>query len=320
MMVYNDSSEFSSVNSNKLNSLQKLVEDLVINKVSLENIKNEVLNKKYLKVLEQEISMVSQIQDTVKEMIKVKMANVYSLIINMVNKYSKELSREINLILEGEEEKIDCSVFDLVYEVLSFLIKSIIDDSSTKIKVKTITDTKNLTITVESNSKTINLDKICKTLKKEYLNIVSINKDKNITIVIPVTSSITKAQLVSVGDQTYAIPLEFIETIINKDAIEIRNTNDMQMVVYMDKVIPIIKVREKLNISGSDEYSKCILVIKVDNHEAALLVDDTLDQTDVVIRQKPMVISDVLEFSGTTILGDGIVTLVLDVTSLIVKR
>lgn len=88
------------------------------------------------------------------------------------------LNNFIRQLLKGED--IDCSIFDLVHKVLSFIIKSIIDDNSDKIKIKTLTDNKNLTITIESNSKTTNLDKICETLKKEHLDIISINEDKNI--------------------------------------------------------------------------------------------------------------------------------------------
>lgn len=327
-MFYNDNSEFSTVNRKKLDNLQRLVEDLVINKVRLENIKNEVSNKTHLKVLEQEIRIISQIQDTVKVMSSVKMRNVYSFIPNIVKNHDKE----VNLILEGQEEEIDCSVVNYVNKAINYFIKSAIEDSSNRIKIKTISDYKNLTITIDSNGKNIDFDKICKTddllkIRSDFISLGgsiklegSIDEDKHITIVLPITSSITKALLIKLCNQTYAIPLEFIETIINKDSVKIKNTNNTQMILYMDSVLPLIKVREKLNISSETEDSKCILIVKVYNHTAALLVDSLLDQTDVVIRPKPIVMKDILEFKGTTILGDGIVTLVLDVPSLIKKR
>jgi two-component system, chemotaxis family, sensor kinase CheA len=313
-------SEFQAVNSSKLNELQRLVEDLVINKVMLEDIKAEVLNKRHSEVLEQEIRIISNIQDTVKQMSKVKMRNIYSSISNLVAKYREKLNQAIELSLEGEEEEIDCSVFDLVNEIVSYFTELAINDSSKKIILKAVSDNKNLIITIDSNNKNIDFDKISKTMKKEYLDIVSINEDKNITVILPVTSSITKAQLVTVCNQTYAIALEFIETIINKDSVEIKNTNGTQIIIYMGRVLPLINVRARLNLKSDQESSNCILVVKSGNHTAALLVDDILDQTDVVIRQKPTVINGILEFNGTTILGDGVVTLVLDVTSLIVKR
>ena len=319
-ILQNTNLEFQEVNSSKLNDLQRLVEDLVINKVMLEDIKAEVVNKRHSEVIEQEIRIISSIQDTVKKMSKVKMVSIYSYVSNLINKYKKELSKDIKLTLQGEQEEIDCTVFDLVNEILCYFIKLAIKEDSNDIKINTTSGNRELTITIDSNNKNVDFDKIFCSMKKEYLDIVSVNEDKNITIKLPVSSSITKAQLVTVGDQTYAIALEFIETIINKNAVEIKNANNMRIVVYMGRVLPLIDVREKLNIYPGDKSPNCILVVKANNQTAALLVDDILDQTDIVIREKPTVIKDILEFSGATILGDGIVTLVLDVTSLIVKR
>lgn len=319
-ILQNTNSEFQAVNSKKFNDLQRLVKDLVVNKVMLEDIKTEVLNKRHSEVIEQEIRIISDIQDTVKEMSKVKMTNIYSSIFKLVDKYKKDLNKDIKLTVQGADEEIDCSVFDLVSEILCYFITLEINNSSDTITLKSISDNRNLIITIESNNKNINFDKIFSTMKKEYLDIVSINEDKNITLKLAVTSSITKAQLVVVCNQTYAIALEYIETIINKNSVVIKNANNTKIVVYMGRVLPLIDVREELNIKPGGACPNCIVVVKADNHTAALLVDEVLDQTDIVIRQKPTVISEVSEFSGTTILGDGIVTLVLDVTSLIVKR
>lgn len=143
------------------------------------------------------------------------------------------------------------------------------------------------------------------------------SKFVRINITIPLSSSITEALLVKVADQVFAIPLEYISTIINKNNVEIKNSFNKELILYMGKAVPLIRIAARLNLPVQDSDSSCIVMVKMNNKEAALLVDSLLDQADVVIKPKPEVLNDIPEFKGTTILGDGNITLVLDILSII---
>lgn len=144
-------------------------------------------------------------------------------------------------------------------------------------------------------------------------------KDKltRINITIPLSSSITEALLVKVADQVFAIPLEYISTIVNTSNVKIKNSLNKDLILYMGKAIPLIRIADSLNLPVQNSNSSCIVIVKANNKESALLVDSLLDQADVVIKPKPQVLNDIPEFKGTTILGDGNVTLVLDILSII---
>lgn len=365
-LLLNNNSQFLTIDKNNLENLVSLVEELVINKSRVEKVKNELSNNVHSKILEQEIRIISQIQDTVKVMNMLKMKTVYSELNSFIEKVSQENSKVVNIEIEGYEAEIESTIINYITNLMKCFIEDIIvsdfetlEDKINKIKIQSFSDNKNLTISIESNGKGFEYKNVCKVMEKEILDIVSLNetelekfisltgikisldnllkirsiilnlsgsikvegengKYRRITTQIPMTSSITQALLVKISNQIYAVPLEFIETIMNRNSVKIKVANNVEMINYMNRVIPLIRISNALNIKTENE-SECLLIVKSNNQIAALLIDSLLEQSDVVIKPKPSVISDIKEYKGTTILGDGLVTLVLDVASLIEK-
>jgi two-component system chemotaxis sensor kinase CheA len=140
--------------------------------------------------------------------------------------------------------------------------------------------------------------------------------DEEILITIPISSSIIKAQLIQIGKQIYAIPMDYIEKIMSLNSIEKRISCNKQFIMYMGSSIPVISIYDKLNLKSSNEISGYV-VLKYNNKMKALPVNSLLDQSDVVIRPKPLVISEIKEFRGATILWDGNVTMVFDIPYII---
>lgn len=361
--LFNNNSEFITVNRSSLDKLVSLVEELVINKVRIEEMKNEIKDNSYIKILDQEIGVTSQVQDAVKKMLMVKMKNVYSTLRELVKTYSKENNIDVELIFEGEDTEVENSSIGTLTEIFKYFIVNMFENDfktenkkSFQIKLKTISDNKTVSLSIENNGKGFDNEYICKIMNKQEIettsfseseiyklisiidekndateminlsnNIASLggsiilngekNKSKQVKANVPVSSSIIQALLVKISEQIYAIPLEAIETIINRNAVKIRNANNNKIIIYRDHPIKLISVSEVLNIKSNSSES-CIVIVKANGKNVALLIDYLLDQTDIVIKPKPAVIKDIKEYKGTTILGDGLVTLVLDVASL----
>lgn len=358
------SSEYVTVNRTSLEKLVTLVEELVINKIRIEKVKNEIDDKIHTKILDQEIEITSQVQDTVKKMLMVKMKNIYATVADLVSSYNKQYNQNVELILQGQEVEIESSSVNIILDVFNYSIKDIFSNEFEtdtekvyQIKVSTASDNKNISICIESTGNGFDYEYACNRLGRKSLDLTSMNESeilmlssvvnpnidsseilklsedivslggdltlkaekdtfKQINAIIPVSSSIIQALLVKVAGSIYAIPLEFIETTINRSAVSIKSSNNTNVIVYMEHVIKLINVSETLGIT-SDNTESCILIIKANGRIAALLVDSLLDQTDIVIKPKPNVIKNIKEYKGTTILGDGLVTLVLDVASII---
>jgi two-component system, chemotaxis family, sensor kinase CheA len=363
-LLSNNISEFSTVNRKNLDDLVSLVEELVINKVRIEKMKNECSNKAQTKILGQELRIISDIQESIKKVRLVKMKTIDPSLTDLVNRCCKKYNINAELSFKGQETEIENSLINYIHNILIYFIKDIclnefnaIANSHNIIKIQASSDGKNLTTIIESNGKGFDNAAICKKMNKETIDFLSLNDDevkvfldftnstsqmeelyklrsdllylegsiklesvldeyRRITIGVPLSSSIMQGLLVKIGDQVYAIPLEYIETIMNKDVVNIENLSNTEVVIYRENVIQLKRVSDLLDIHTTNE-SSCILVVSMNNKRIALLVDSLLDQTDMVIKPKHPIIKDIHEIKGTTILGDGLVTLVLDIPSIL---
>lgn len=139
----------------------------------------------------------------------------------------------------------------------------------------------------------------------------------SIIIRLPLTLSIIQALLVKVHEETFAISLGFIDRVININVDEIKRTNNKEIVIYRDNVIPVIRVAEKLNLEEDDKEEKFLIIVNVGEKTVGLLVDNLFGQQEIVIKSMGKTLQSLKEYVGATVLGDGLVTLILDVAALV---
>lgn len=146
--------------------------------------------------------------------------------------------------------------------------------------------------------------------------ISEVGKGTSFVIRLPLTLSIIQVLLVKVGGETFAISLGFIEKVITKNLDEIKKTNNRDVIIYRDNIIPIVKVAKKLNLKEDEDKQKFVVIVKVGEKTVGLLVDSLLGQQEIVIKPMGKTLQNLKEYVGATILGDGLVTLILDVAAI----
>mgnify|MGYP003369108170 CR=1 FL=1 len=146
-------------------------------------------------------------------------------------------------------------------------------------------------------------------------------KGSTFIIKLPLTLQIIKALLVKVNGETMAISVGFIDSVINWKEDIIKKSNNKEVISYRDEIIPLIRMSEKFNLDSYENQDNInnnyIIVAKVGEKVAALLVDDLLGQQEIVIKGLGKSLQDLKEYIGATILGDGLVTLIVDVATII---
>ncbi len=136
-------------------------------------------------------------------------------------------------------------------------------------------------------------------------------------IKLPLTLQIIQALLVKIGDETLAISLGFIDRVIDYKEENVKKTNGEEVIIYRENVIPFIRLNERLNIESKDTKKKFIIIVKVGERTVGLLVDSLFGQQEIVIKPLGKTLKSLKEYIGATILGNGLVTLILDVAALI---
>lgn len=144
------------------------------------------------------------------------------------------------------------------------------------------------------------------------------NKGTKFTIRIPLTLAIIQALLIKVANETYAIPLSSITEIIIIDKDNIRNLQGQEITLYRGKTIPIVRLDKLLGLNADEMTNEHIaVVVRKGDKEAALLVTSLIGQQEIVIKPLGKYLSNIRMFSGATILGNGNISLIIDVNSLI---
>jgi two-component system chemotaxis sensor kinase CheA len=316
----------------------------------------------------------------------VPVAFVFNRYPRLVRDISKDLKKEINLIIEGEDTELDRTVADEIGDPLIHLIRNSLDhgiESPEKriAKGKPKTGTIKLSARHEGNGVIIEIEDDGKGLDREQIvnkaisrgvidqqkaqslsdeevfslifeagfstkeqatelsgrgvgmdvvkstveglnGTVSVESEKGkgtkVTIRLPLTLAIIEALLITVNSQVYAIPIANIDTTQKISDGELKEVQDREVFMLRGEVIPIVRLREIFGYERKqNDEQENIVIIKVGNKKFGVIVDKLLGQDDIVIKSLGSLLTDVKEFSGGAILGDGSIALILDVASLI---
>lgn len=142
-------------------------------------------------------------------------------------------------------------------------------------------------------------------------------KGSTFVIKLPLTLQIIQALLVKVGEETLAISLGFIDRVIDYKEENIKKSNGKEVIVYREDVIPLVRLNESLDIESSKTDKKFVIIVNVGDKTIGLLVDALCGQQEIVIKPLGKTLKGLDQYIGATILGNGLVTLILDIGALL---
>ena len=140
-----------------------------------------------------------------------------------------------------------------------------------------------------------------------------------ITIQLPLTLAVLDGMIVSVDDEQYIVPIEFVAEAFKPGANDIRTiVNQPSLVAVRGEQLPIVRLEDVVRLpeGGAERPQPLCLVVEVDNRRAALLVDSLIGQQQLVVKSLDSNLHSVPGVAGATILGDGRVALILDVSAI----
>jgi two-component system chemotaxis sensor kinase CheA len=147
-----------------------------------------------------------------------------------------------------------------------------------------------------------------------------LGKGSRFVITLPLTLAIVDGQSVSVGDETYIVPLiTIIESLQLKAGMVNRVAGQTEVFWFRDGYLPVVRLHEVFGTRPrtTQLHEGLIMVVEGEGRRVGLFVDDLLGQQQVVIKSLETNFRRVDGVSGATILGDGQVALILDVPGLI---
>ncbi|NLV88046.1 MAG: chemotaxis protein CheA [Tissierellia bacterium] len=374
------------VDIDRLDNLMNLVSELIIIKTRMDDLSGKATGENMTEAIEYLERITTSLHDAVMKVRMVPIERVFNRFPRLVRDLSKELGKEIDLQMSGEETEVDRTVIDEIGDPLIHLIRNSIDHGielpKDRIKIgkpergnlilKSYPDGNNVVIEVEDDGKGIDYKKIVrKALEKglltekeaenlsieESINLLflpgfstaekvsdlsgrgvgldvvkskieSINgsvevesvedKGTKFIIRIPLTLAIIQALLIKLSDEIYAIPLSSVTEIVNISSSDIRDVQGQEIALYRGKTIPVLRLKALLEIPEDDvDEDLVVVVVNKGEKQAGLIVDSLIGQQEIVIKSLGKYLAGIKYISGATILGNGNISLILDVNSLI---
>ncbi|MDD2433608.1 MAG: chemotaxis protein CheA, partial [Clostridia bacterium] len=373
------------VDIERLDKLMNLVGELVINKTRLEQIYLSNDWRGLHETIEQINRITTDLQMIVQNVRMVSIEQVFNRFPRMVRDLTKELGKEVDLILEGKDTELDRTVIDEIGDPLVHLIRNALDHgleppqerkASQKnpigmLKLSAKHEGNQVSICVEDDGRGLNVEAIKrkalenKIVTKTQLEImdeqaivnlifesgfstakvvtnvsgrgvgldvvkskimalngqVSVETKKGqgtrFLIKLPLTLAIIQALLVKVQEEIFAIPLANIDETTDLEPEKIKNIQGQPAMVLREKILPLVYIKKILEVPGDKEAEELnVVVVQKGEQKIGLVVEDLIGQQEIVISSLGKLLSGLPGIVGASILGDGTVSLILDLETL----
>lgn len=138
-------------------------------------------------------------------------------------------------------------------------------------------------------------------------------------ISLPLTLAILDGMSVKVGEEVYIVPLAYVIESLQPATNQLKEVAGQgRLIKVRDEYLPLMYLYEEFSITPrySDPSAGIVVILGIDGKKAAMFVDSLVGQQQVVVKNLESNFRKVPGISGATILGDGGVSLIVDVSAL----
>ncbi|HEG6955904.1 TPA: response regulator [Campylobacter jejuni] len=302
----------------RLDHLMNLIGELVLGKNRLLKIYDDVEERyegeKFLEELNQVVSQLSIITTDVQlAVMKTRMqpiAKVFNKFPRVVRDLSRELGKQIELEITGEETELDKSIVEEIGDPIMHMIRNSCDHG--------VEDPATRAANGKPESRGVGMD-VVKTNIEKLNGVIEIDselgKGSSFKLKIPLTLAIIQSLLVGTQEEFYAIPLASVLETVRVPIDDIYTIEGKNVLRLRDEVLSLVRLSDVFGVkqvleSGDQTY---VVVIGVAESKLGIIVDTLVGQEEIVIKSMGDYLQNIQGIAGATIRGDGRVTLIIDV-------
>jgi len=196
-------------------------------------------------------------------------------------------------LIAAEEHLTDAETFDLIFQPGFSTAKTVTDVSGRGVGMDVVRqNVESLRGSIEVASKS--------------------GQGSKVTLRLPLTLAIIDGLLVNVGEAFFVLPLANTLECIELTEEDIERANGKHMANVRGEIVPYIRLRQHFNIHTKRPPIEQIMIVETEEGRFGLVVDQVLGNCQTVIKNLGRFYRHVQIVSGATILGNGMVALILD--------
>ncbi|OOP55664.1 MAG: hypothetical protein AYP45_13520 [Candidatus Brocadia carolinensis] len=141
-------------------------------------------------------------------------------------------------------------------------------------------------------------------------------KGTKFSIKLPLTLAIIDGMIVQVGTEKYIVPMLSIEESIRPKQEDVSTIQQRgELINVRGNLLPMVRLHNLYNVQPKriNPWEALILIVEGEGQRCGILVDDLLGQQQIVIKSLGEQFQNIRGISGSAILGDGHVSLIIDV-------
>ncbi|PSJ43062.1 chemotaxis protein CheA [Allosphingosinicella deserti] len=330
--------------------------------------------------------LVAGMHDAVMEVRLVPLTRVFRRLSRMVRDISARLGRDLDLVVTGEETRIDKALADSLFEPLLHVVRNAIDHGAesadarraagkperARLTIAARNTADQIMIEIADDGAGIDADRVrrvavergivdlaaadaldaaaaiqlifapgfstaaevteisgrgvgmdaVKAAAERFGGRVSVASRRGegtaVTLRLPATAALTTILIVGCGGDRFAIPFDVVAETIRIRREQVKPVGVAHAFVLRHRTIPLLSLADLLGLPAEDQAVDLkILVVDTGNGPIGIAVEEFGERIDVMLRPMTGLLANMPGVSGTTLLGDGSVLLVLDLGEVI---
>ncbi len=138
-----------------------------------------------------------------------------------------------------------------------------------------------------------------------------------VTVKVPLTLAIIQGFRVEVAEETFILPLDSVVECLALPLEEAEGRNGLGITNLRGTPLPWLRLRSQFNLDGERPQRENVVVVQNGNETAGVVVDRLVGESQTVIKPLGSMFKNIPGVSGSSILGNGRVALILDVPGLL---
>jgi two-component system chemotaxis sensor kinase CheA len=138
-----------------------------------------------------------------------------------------------------------------------------------------------------------------------------------VSLTLPLTLAIIDGLLVEIGHDQFIIPMAAVSENVELTRPERQRNNGRNVVIVRGELVPYLRLRDLFEIRGGEPELEKVVIVRFNDQRLGLVVDRVAGSHQTVIQSLSRFCRGVELFSGTTIMGDGRVAMILDLAGLV---
>jgi two-component system chemotaxis sensor kinase CheA len=371
-----------------LEKLMQTISELVLTRNQLNQIVRGKHDQEFIAPIQRLSHITTELQDGIMKTRMQPIGNAWSKLPRLVRDASKDLGKNVELIMKGEETELDRQLLEVIRDPLTHMVRNSVDHGleapkeriaagkpgTGTIRLSAYHEGGHIIIEVADDGRGLNTDRIRqKVIEKGLASEADVNamsrqqvhayifhagfstaeqvtnisgrgvgmdvvrsnieriggsieilseagQGSTFRIKIPLTLAIVPVLIVGTQGSFFAVPqINVVELVYCKPEsnYRIETIENSPVIRLRERLLPIISLGSLMQLCGEDIPSNCYVVVcRVGHYEFGMLVDRVFDTEEIVVKPVCSLLATMDFYSGSTILGDGRVIMILDPNAL----